>query len=116
MAWSLQLSGNAALGGLGCLVEARPRGVSLDWQTTATLIAALNVVALAVAVAALAASLLLLRQTRHDGIAGKSGGVLQAGEGRSRYLAAWGIWGSVLFIIAIGANTFSAFWRGLCGA
>ncbi|WP_375263329.1 hypothetical protein [Palleronia sp.] len=115
VAWSLQLSGNAALGGLGCLVEARPRGFILNWEATAIAIVVVNVAALVIAVVALAASAHLLRETRHEKMQ-HSGGVMQAGEGRTRYMAVWGVWGSVLFLIAIGANTVAAVWRNLCGA
>ena len=93
MALSLQLSGNAAMVGLGCLVEVRPRGVTLDGHTTEALNAVIYVLARVVAVAALA-----------------------GGQGRSRYLASRGLWGSVLFIVAIGATTVAASCRCLCGA
>jgi len=43
------------------------------------------------------------------------GGVMDAGEGRTRFLAVWGIWIGVLFAIAIVFNTVSLFWTDLCG-
>jgi hypothetical protein len=46
----------------------------------------------------------------------RSGGVLEAGEGRTRFLATWGIFISVVFIVAMLANTLSLFLVPLCRA
>lgn len=46
--------------------------------------------------------------------AGESGGVMDAGEGRTRFLSIWGIWLGVVFILAIAFNTVAVFWVGLC--
>lgn len=77
------------------------------------LLPVVNLVALIGAVLALALSFRNLRQTRHEH-AQASGGVMEAGEGRTRFLSIWGIWISVLFILAIAFNTIAVFWVGLC--
>ena len=42
------------------------------------------------------------------------GGVLKAGEGRAHWMAVGGFFAALLFIFAIGFNTVSVFWGGLC--
>ena len=80
-----------------------------SWPATLVI----NLVALAIALLALAASIRSMRRSRDERVE-NSGGVMQAGEGRARFLAVWGIWTSVLFLIAISANTIAGLWRGLC--
>ena len=75
------------------------------------LLPAVNLAALVGATLALALSIRNLRRTRHEF---GSGGVMDAGEGRTRFLSIWGIWLSVLFIIAIAFNTIAVFWSRLC--
>jgi hypothetical protein len=70
-----------------------------------------NVAALLGAGLALILSFRILRRTRHEY---GSGGVMDAGEGRTRFLAIWGIWLGVVFMLAIAFNTISVFWKGLC--
>jgi hypothetical protein len=78
------------------------------------LLPAVNLAALIGAGLALALGVRNLRRTRHEHDAG-SGGVMDAGEGRTRFLSIWGIWIGVLFIVAIAFNTIAVFWIGLCG-
>ena len=40
--------------------------------------------------------------------------MMDAGEGRTRFLAIWGIWIGLVFMLAIAFNTISVFWAGLC--
>ena len=107
VAWSLQLSANATVAGLACLTGAG------SFETASISIVVVNLVALAIGLSAFGVSIACLRRTRH---LDHTGGVMEAGEGRSRFLSVWGIWTSVLFLLAIGANTISVFWRGLCPA
>ena len=46
--------------------------------------------------------------------AGGSGGVMDADEGRTHFLAIWGIWLGVVFMLAIAFNMISVFWIGPC--
>ena len=112
--WSLQqlvLYGFAShYCGLEPAVAARANAGWLEW-----LLPVVNLAALVGAALALALSIRNLRRTRHE-VAGGSGGMMDAGEGRTRFLSIWGIWLSVLFIIAIAFNTIAVFWRGLCNA
>jgi hypothetical protein len=113
LAWTLQLNANVAIGSLGCL---QPNGVAGSTGSTGGAVLAtivINILAFVLAAAALAVSARDLRRTRHEE-RHRSGGVIGAGEGRTRFLSVWGVWISGLFIIAIGANTMAAFWRGLC--
>ncbi len=114
LAWSLQLSANSALTGLACLLPDGASGVTAatDEAVVATVI--VNLVALAVALLALLVARRDLHRTRHPDQLHKEG-VLMAGAGRTRFLSVWGVFASVLFLIAIAANTIVVFWRGLCG-
>lgn len=112
LAWSLQIAAGAVLGSFACPTgdgPARPGGI--DWAQAAMV--AVNLAALAVAVAGLLAARLCLGRT------GRSEtetfrGVLDAGEGRSRFLSVWGLFSGALFVFAIAFNTVSVFWVGLC--
>lgn len=107
--WSLQLLliyGFASYACAGALQPARPAAEWVQW-----LLPVLNVAALLLAALATAASYRNLRRTRHEH---HPRGVMDAGEGRTRFLAIWGIWMGIVFILAIAFNTISAFWVGLC--
>jgi hypothetical protein len=56
---------------------------------------------------------MLLGRTVHEH-KGRSGGVMDAGEGRTRFLAVWGIFISLVFFVATLANTFSLVLVPLC--
>ena len=112
LAWSLQLSVNSALSGLACLGgRATPDVDLLGWTDTAIVV--VNLAALLLALLALAVSIRNLRRT-HEVESDEGRGVLGAGEGRTRFMAVWGIWTSVLFFFAIAFNTVAVFWGGLC--
>jgi hypothetical protein len=73
----------------------------------------INLGALLAAGLATALAVRILRRTEAED-AGGSGGIMDAGEGRTRFLAIWGIWLGVVFMLAIVFNTISVFWVGLC--
>ena len=73
----------------------------------------LNVAALAIAAAALIVALALVRRTTHEHRQ-RSGGILDAGEGRTRFLAVWGVFTSIVFFVATLANSFSLFLVSSC--
>ncbi len=111
-AWSAQIAINSAIAGAACAMGA---GLSHDiaapdWAQMLTAI--VNLLAMLVALGALALSYMAMRRTQHR--AGRAG-VIDAGEGRTRFMAIWGIFAGILFTLAIGFNTISVFWRGLCG-
>lgn len=80
----------------------------LNW-----LLPLVNVAALLLAALATAASYRNLRRTRHEHT-GHFRGVMDAGEGRTRWLSIWGIWMGIVFMLAIAFNTIGVFWAGLC--
>jgi hypothetical protein len=65
-----------------------------------------NFAALAISVAALMVALALVRRTTHEHRQ-RSGGIMDAGEGRTRFLAVWGVFTSIVFFVATLANSFS---------
>ncbi|MBZ9673667.1 hypothetical protein [Mesorhizobium sp. ES1-3] len=73
----------------------------------------LNLAALAIAASALVVALALLRRTL-DEHRQRSGGVLEVGEGRTRFLAVWGLFTSLAFVVATLANSFSLLLVPLC--
>ena len=72
-----------------------------------------NLAAMAIAVAGLLVALALLRRTTHEHRQ-RSGGVLDAGEGRTRFLATWSALTSIVFFVATLANSFSLFLVSSC--
>jgi hypothetical protein len=72
-----------------------------------------NFAALAIAVTALMVALALVRRTTHEHRR-RSGGILDAGEGRTRFLAMWGVCISIVFFVATLANSFSLFLVASC--
>lgn len=73
----------------------------------------LNLTALATSVAALMVALALVRRTAHEHRQ-RSGGIMEAGEGRTRFLAVWGVCISIVFFVATLANSFSLFLVSSC--
>ena len=113
IAWSIQLLVIYGLASYACGPD-RPAGAGArDLGALVWVLPAVNVAALVVAALAIWLSFSHLRRTRSEE-AGQSGGMMDAGEGRTRFLSIWGIWTGVLFLLAIAFNTLSAFWTGLC--
>ncbi|UIJ71011.1 hypothetical protein [Aurantimonas sp. HBX-1] len=111
--WSLQLLAGSALAGLSCVSESgvvEPQS-GYDWAYPAMIGA--NAAAVVIGLAGLAIAFHTFRQSGHVG-ADTHGGVMDAGEGRTRFLSIWGIWASVLFLIATANNTLTIFWSGSC--
>lgn len=111
LAWSAQLAILTGLGSLACATGDGPQipVADLEWARTAA--TATNVAALAAAALSFLLSFRNLSRTRR--LAG-GGGIIDAGEGRSRFLAVWGIFAGLLFMLAVGFNTISVLWGGLC--
>lgn len=76
-------------------------------------ISAVNILALAIAVAGTATGFMLHRRTAQEHQQ-SSGNLLDVGEGRTRFLVSFGMFSSAAFGIAILANTFSLFVMPLC--
>jgi len=112
--WSLQLffgsaaSGVACIGGDGQKLDA----ASFAWATPAMV--GVTVVALLVSLAALAVSFVFLRRTGEQEDSNEES-VMEAGEGRTRFIVIWSIWSNALFAVAIAVNLAVFLWGGLCG-
>lgn len=113
IAWSIQLLVIYGIASYACGPD-RPAGAGAqDLGALVWVLPAVNVTALVVAALGIWLSFSHLRRTRGEE-AGQRGGMMDAGEGRTRFLAIWGLWIGVLFLLAIAFNTISAFWTGLC--
>ncbi|MBY0226949.1 MAG: hypothetical protein K2Q28_14190 [Hyphomicrobium sp.] len=111
LAWSLQLNTGAALGGLLCASGDGPDGK--NFAGAHVLLVAINGLALAISMASLWASYRTLVHTGHMH-EGNTGDLLDAGEGRTRFLAMWAVFTSLLFTIAVAFNTLTALWGSIC--
>lgn len=115
IAWMLQLCIGYGLTAQTCFPREAPHpgGLAhLPWVWPTSL--ALNLLALAVALAATGLSCWIWRRTRnHD--PGAYAGLIEAGEGRTRYLAVWGIWLGLWFAVDIAFNTIAMFEVATCG-
>ena len=115
IAWSIQLLVIYGVASSACGPD-RPQGAGArDLGALVWLLPAVNVAALIAAALAIGLSFSHLRRTRSEH-ADQAGGMMDAGEGRTRFLSIWAVWTSVLFLLAIAFNTVSAFWTGLCSA
>ena len=108
IAWSLQLLMSFGFSSYACRPERMASASWLHW-----LLPTANVLGLLAAALAIALAVSSLRETRgeHED---QAGSMLDAGEGRTRFLALWGLWMGVVFLLAIAFNTLSAWWAGLC--
>ena len=105
LAWGLQFVVIYAFASQLCMVQ------SPSWLPW--LLPAVNLAGLVGAALALGLSFSHLRKTRQEH-EDQAGSMTDAGEGRTRFLAIWGIWISIVFLLAIAFNTIAVFWRGLC--
>lgn len=112
-AWCLQLVVGSSLTGIACASGDGPggAGAGIAWALPAAV--AVNLAAIVLAATAMAVSYRNLRRTRVQ-TRGHPGGLVDVGEGRTRFLSIWGILAGVLFVLAIGFNTMSVMWGGLC--
>jgi hypothetical protein len=87
------------------------QGAIPEWL--APTVIGVNISALAIAVATFAVALGLLKRTS-DEHRQRSGAVLDAAEGRTRFLAIWGVFISLAFFVATLVGSFSLFLVRLC--
>ena len=114
IAWFVQLCAGYGLTSAACFPRQYPvaDGLSLSpaaWPGSF----ALNIGCLVVAVAATLLSVWVWLRVRHE--VSSSFGLIEAGEGRTRYLAVWGIWTGVWFALDILFATIGMLEVGLCG-
>ena len=98
MAWLIQTSANYGLSSHACYPAAEPlHMMTASWQWPAVL--AINIIAILLAAAAALIAFGTWRRTREEA-AGDAPEVLEAGEGRTRFLSLWGSLAGAGFTIA----------------
>ena len=113
VAWSLQLLFNYALVSHSCFPATDPRSVpTLGGLWTVVLVA--SVVAAAIALAAAATAWRSWRLTREEHH-GDEGALLDAGEGRTRFMVAAGMLLSAIFLFGIVMNALPLLLVQPCG-
>lgn len=115
IAWFIQLNILYGMAGQTCFPRDEPRlatPAGFSWLTMA--LVAINLVALGFTLAGAAASWSYWRRTQEEAPGGRHK-LLDAGEGRTRFLAIWGLWGGAWFIIAILFDTIAALLVPICG-
>lgn len=115
-AWFLQLCVDYGVTSMACFPRQAPLPPGWNrlpeaWSGSL----ALNLAALAIACIATGVSWWIWRRARHTA-PGEDAGLAEAGEGRTRFLAVWGIWTGVWFAIDILFNTIAVFEVGTCGS
>ncbi len=114
LAWAIQLNVNYALVSHACFPAVAPRVLPLTgWEGVSTVMLAINVVALVIALAALGVSWWAWCATRVEHRGG-SGHLLEVEEGRSRFLAACGSMAGAGFFVATVFNTAALIWVPQC--
>jgi hypothetical protein len=115
IAWGLQLLVNYGLASHFCF----PGSVPLDQPDglsgyLRSVLIAVNVVAIAIAIGATAVSFKAWRSTRGE-LSGGSADLVDIGEGRTRFLAFWGMMTGSGFLLAIVFNLVGVLGLQLCG-
>ena len=100
LAWGVHLVVNYGIASHACFPGAGPRsqapaGAGLWW-----LLLSIDLIAIAVAAAATLVSYRSWRATRRE-LAGRASDLLEIGEGRTRFLALWGLLTGVGFLLAV---------------
>ncbi len=108
-AWIIQLVVNYGLASYTCYPRGAPRtSVVPGWGGIWGGLLALNLIAIVVALAAAWAAWRIWQATRHED-PGASGEVLEAGEGRTRFLGLVGIMTGLGFFLATVFDTVALF-------
>lgn len=112
-AWSLQLLTSYALVAHGCYPDAEPMAIPVV-QGLKTLVLGTGVAALAVALLAAASAWRSWRATRR-GHEGDHEALLEAGEGRTRFMALAGVLLGAVFVLGIVMNVVPLLLLRPCG-
>jgi hypothetical protein len=113
LAWAVQLVAISSIASVACIAGDGPKATPPGAPWADAVLIAVNLAALVAAAVALAMSWRNLDRTGHE-LAHSPSRLMEAGEGRSRFLSVWGIWTGILFMLAIAFNTLSVLWAGLC--
>jgi hypothetical protein len=112
LVWSIQLMLNYGLVAYSCFPGSEPRSTPLFGGLRTTVLIA-GVVALAIALAAGVTAWRSWRATRHEHPGGQEY-LLEAGEGRTRFMALAGMLVSGLFVLGVIMNAIPLFIVPLC--
>jgi hypothetical protein len=110
--WSTHLILNFAFSIHACYPGHAPRFTHLDWLRT--LLIVVDLVSMAVAIAAAVVALRSWRTTARE-MAETGSPLLEIGEGRTRFLAAWGLIIAVGFLIAVLFDFVGLWVLPICG-
>ncbi|MEO8925457.1 MAG: hypothetical protein ABI330_22000, partial [Caldimonas sp.] len=97
LAWSLQELVNVSLAGHACYPHDTPLATPL-WTNLNAMSLWVEVVAIAICIAALIVAIVSWRRTRHER-PGDAHQLLGSGDGRTRFMAMAGVMTSVLFLL-----------------
>jgi len=111
VAWGVALLATYAVVDVGCAPVLRGHAVS--WNALATVALGIDVLALIVASSAAWIALRVWRRTRHEREAGAEG-ALEVGEGRTRFLAIWGLAFDLVFAVVILVQALATLMLGGC--
>ncbi|RTL88486.1 MAG: hypothetical protein EKK29_05110 [Hyphomicrobiales bacterium] len=114
LAWSAQLLLNYGLASHACFPSWSPKASPMWGWLDASLLA-INLAALVIAIAATVVSFVLWRRVSREA-AGSHEDLLDAGQGRTRFFAIWGVWSGVWFIVQILFGTIAAVGVPGCGS
>lgn len=112
IAWGLQLLINFALASHACYPDGAPL-TTPGWHSAWGVILLLNIVAAILSLAGAALSYRHWQATREEHPGG-AGHTIEAGEGRTRFLALWGVMTGFGFLVAILFNTLALFMVPQC--
>ncbi len=114
LAWSAQLLLNYGLASHACFPNWTPKASPI-WGWLYSSLLAINLAALAIAIAATVVSFVMWRRVSEEAAGGHEH-LLDAGQGRTRFFAIWGVWAGVWFIIQILFGTIAAVGVPGCGS
>jgi hypothetical protein len=114
-AWLLELLINYGLAAQACFPREHLRTLPSAWSWLRSGVIAVDVVALAITIVATVISISIWRRTNEEA-SGDHAQLVHSGEGRTRFLAIWGIWSGAWFIIQIAFNTISSIGVPACAS
>lgn len=115
LAWAGQLVTNYAIASHVCFPGGQPlAGLAVEAHPAWLVLLIVELLALAIAVSAGGVAYASWRSTRKEA-EGETSHMFEKGEGRTRFLALWGLITSVGFVIAIGFSLIGLFVVPLCG-
>lgn len=114
-AWIVQLIVSYGLATYACFPSEMARDSLLPgWGFLGAVLVAINLLALAITLLTALASFLVWRHTSEEA-GGGHGHLIEAGEGRTRFLAVWGIWLGIWFALQIIFGTIAIIGVPACG-